>query len=194
MRKRLKLSVPSSWPHPAWTPAPQTGLRSQRGRPLLCARPLSLPTPGLGNWKRDILRARDRSESARSTPAGQELGPGSSLGWRLGWEQHRWLRWRPEREDWDGIGRFKVCDQIMLPLKMTAPEKAEAIETQRVALDIHRCTPMHRDTYSHPVLTHMVSHTITHVQSQAPAHHMDTYTCPGDVASPAPGQPPENPP
>lgn len=145
------------------------------------------------NWKRDILRARDRSEAARSTPAGQELGPGSSLGWRLGSEQHKWLEMEAREKDWDGIGRFKVRDQIMLPLKMTAPEKAEAIQTQRVALDIHRCTPMHRDTHSHPVLTHMVSHTITHVQSQAPAHHHGHLHMPWGCGLPSPRTAPRKP-
>ena len=152
------------------------------------------PRTQCDSWKRDILRARDREAKLLAAPQpDRSWGPGSSL--NGGWGRSSTDGWRqkPERRGWDGIERFKFRNQIMLSLKMTAPEKAEATETQRVALDIYRCTPMHTDTHSHPLLTHMVSHTITHVQSQAPAHHHGHLHMPWGCGLPGPRTAPRKP-
>lgn len=62
------------------------------------------PRTRCNNWKRDILRARDRETKLLAAPQpDRSWGPGSSLGWRLGSEQHRWLdtEAREEGLGWD---------------------------------------------------------------------------------------------
>lgn len=97
-----------------------------------------------------------------------------------------------------GLGRIRAPNRIMLPLKMSAPEKAEAITAIESPLDIQRgpcactCTCTHMCAQTH-TLTHLTSYT----QHHTPLHmiksrHLLPWTLEHahwDVASPAPGHP-----
>lgn len=154
LTRRMRRPKPSS---PPSCPRPCLGTHSTRpgtpepARDAGCCVHSRHPTTWFYNWKRDIVRAKSRELKLPTTGS----QPERSCGPRLGSEQHRWLGVRSQRGSArKGLGRIRSAHRITLPLNMTAPDKAEAVTAQRVALDIHR----HTDTHSHPILVHTLSH------------------------------------
>lgn len=172
LTRRMRRPKPSS---PPSCPRPCLGTHSTRpgtqepARDAGCCVHSRHPTTWFYNWKRDIVRAKGRELTLPTT--GPQ--PERSCGPRLGSEQHRWLGVRSQRGNArKGLGRIRSAHRIMLPLNMTAPDKAEAITAQRVAPDIHR----HTQTHTHTPSLYTRCHT-HHTRSKPSPFPSPTDTC-----------------